>query len=231
MKGGRLKVEGRRSKVERSRPLGFVLRHFPAALFLLAPSLLVAGSPSRPDAIPPLRPPRGEIAPTFWEQHGLWVIILGVLLLGLVCATVWWLRRRRPAVIVPPEAQARQALEPLREQAEDGAVLSRVSQILRRYVGAAFGLPPGEMTTADFCRAIAGHERLGAELSATLGDFLRRCDERKFAPPAPMPALGAAAQALKIIELAEVRRAQLRQADEAEAARPPARAYRGRAKA
>jgi hypothetical protein len=87
------------------------------------------------------------------------------------------------------------------------------------------------MTTADFCRAIGGHERLGAELSATLGDFLRGCDERKFAPPAPMPALGAAAQALKIIELAEVRRAQLRQADEAEAARPPARAYRGRAKA
>jgi len=109
--------------------------------------------------------------------------------------------------------------------------LSRISQILRRYVGAAFALPPGEMTTADFCRAIAGHERLGAELSATLGDFLRRCDERKFAPAAPRPSLGAAAQALKIVELAEVRRAQLRQADEAQAAPQPARAYRGRSKA
>ena len=195
------------------------------ALSLLAAHTLLGATANlpAPDAIPPLRPPRGEIAPTFWEQNGLWVIILGVLLLGLVCAAVWWLRRPRPAVIVPPEAQARQALEPLRNQPEDGAVLSRISQILRRYVGAAFALPPGEMTTGDFCRAIAGHERIGVELSATLGDFLRRCDERKFGPPATMPALGAAAQALKLIELAEVRRAQLSQADEAQAAPlPPA---------
>jgi len=131
--------------------------------------------------------------------------------LGVIGATVWWLRRPRPAVVVPPETQARQELESLRQQGEDGAVLSRVSQIVRRYVSAAFGLPPGEMTTADFCRAIANHEQLGSELSAVLGDFLRQCDERKFAPPAPMPALGAVAESLKLIELAETRRAALAQ--------------------
>jgi len=65
-----------------------------------------------------------------------------VLLLAVIAAAVWWLRRKRPPVMVPPYLQARQALEPLRQQAEDGAVLSRVSQILRRYVSAAFGLPP-----------------------------------------------------------------------------------------
>ncbi len=211
----------------------FGFRILSCSLSLLAAQTLHAATtnPPDPDAIPPLLPPRGEIPPAFWEQNRLGVIIFGVLLLGLVCAAVWWLRRRRPAVIVPPEAEARQALEPLREQTEDGAVLSRISQILRRYVGAAFGLPPGEMTTTDFCRAIADHERLGLELSASLSDFLRQCDERKFAPAAPRPALGAAAQAFKFIELAEVRRAQLRQADEAQAAPLPARAYRGRSKA
>ena len=114
----------------------------------------------------------------------------GMVLLGVIGATVWWMRRNRPAVAVPPEVLARQALEPLRQQAEDGAVLSRISQVLRRYVSAAFGLPAGEMTTAEFSRAIAGQGRLGTDLAARLGDFLRKCDERKFAPSVPTPALG-----------------------------------------
>ena len=216
---------------KRSGPSLLVILVSSFSLLLFSSLPLAAANFPAPDDLPPLRPPRGEIPPTFWEQNRPWVTIGGALLLGLAGTAVWWLRRPRPAVIVPPEVQARQALEPLREQPEDGAVLSRISQTLRRYVGAAFGLPPGEMTTADFCRAIAGHERLGTELSATLGDFLRSCDERKFAPPAPMPALGAAARALKLVELAEARRAQLRQADQAQPAPPPARAYRGRPKA
>ena len=57
--------------------------------------------------------------------------------------------------------QARAALEPLRGQSENGALLSRVSQILRHYVAAAFDLPPGELTTVEFCGAIASHTRGG----------------------------------------------------------------------
>ncbi len=155
--------------------------------------------------IPPLRPPHAEIPPTFWEQHGLWVVLFGVLLLGLVCAAAWFLTRPKPPVIVPPEVQARQALEPLRRQPEDGALLSRVSQILRRYVTVAFDLPPGELTTAEFCRAIAGHGQIGPELSTALSEFFRQCDQRKFAPPAPAPPFGAVAQALKRIAQAQSR--------------------------
>jgi hypothetical protein len=192
---------------------------------LLAAQIPLMATTNRPAAreIPPLRPPWGEIPPTFWERHGVWVILSGVLLLGLLAAGVWWLRRSRPAVVVPPETRARQELELLRTQPEDGPVLSRVSQALRRYVVAAFGLPPGEGTTADFCQAISGSGRLGPELTQSLSEFMRRCDEHKFAPPAPRPALGAAVQGLKLIEAAEVRREQLRQAE----IEPP-RAYRGR---
>jgi len=203
----------------------------PIVLPLVASQLSLAAATNSPDAIPPLRPPRAEIAPTFWEQNGLWVAIAGLLLLAVIAAAVWWLRRTRPPVMVLPYLRARQALEPLRQQPEDGAVLSQVSQILRRYVSAAFGLPPGEMTTADFCRAIADQGRLGAELSAKVADFLRRCDERKFAPSAPTAALGAAEQALKLLEQAEARRAELRQADGAPTTPQPPRAYRGASKA
>jgi len=164
---------------------------------------------SLPDDIPPLRPPHAEIPPTFWEQYGLLVIVFGVLVLGLVCAAAWFLTRPKPPMIVPPEVQARQALETLRRQPEDGALLSRVSQILRRYVAAAFDLPPGELTTAEFCRAIAGHGQIGPELSAALSEFLRQCDQRKFAPSAPAAPFGAVAQALKLVDQAQARRSAL----------------------
>jgi hypothetical protein len=149
--------------------------------------------------------------PTFWDQYSLWVILFGVLLLALVCAVAWVLTRPKPPMVVPPEVRARQALEPLRQQPEEGVLLSRVSQILRHYVAAAFGLPSGEFTTAEFCRAIDGHAQIGPELSAALSEFLRQCDQRKFSPPAPVPPLNAVAQALKLLDQAQNRRLVLAQ--------------------
>jgi hypothetical protein len=184
-----------------------------AALALLVPRLAFAADTNSldPDAIPPLRPAHAELPPSFWDQYRLWVILAAVLLLVLVCVAAWFLTRPKPPVIVPPEVQARQALEPLGQQPENGALLSRVSQILRHYMTAAFSLPPGELTTAEFCRAIAGQGPIGPELSAALGDFLRQCDQRKFSPPPPAPPLSAVAQALKLIEQAQARRFALNQ--------------------
>ena len=174
-------------------------------------SFAAATNAPSPDEIPALRPPHAEMPPAFWEQHGLWVILVGVLLLALVGAAAWFLLRPKPLAVVPPEIQARQALEPLRPQPEDGPLLSRVSQVLRHYVAAAFDLPPEELTTAEFCRAMASHAPIGAELAAALGEFFRQCDQRKFAPPAPAPPLGAVAQALRLIDQAQSRLAALAQ--------------------
>ena len=195
------------------RPSGFGLRVLPIGFCLLAAQPLLAATTNSlaSDDIPPLRPPHGEIPPTFWEQHGVWLVIPSVLLLALVGAAVWFLTRPKAPVIVPPEVQARQALEPLRRQPEDGALLSRVSQILRHYVAAAFSLPPGELTTAEFCRAIAGHAQIGPDLTAALSDFLRLCDQDKFSLPAPVPPLNAVAQALKLIDQAQARHFTLAQ--------------------
>lgn len=190
------------------RPSDFGLRIW---LFTLgAPSSFAAATnaPSLED-IPPLRPPHAELPPSFWEQHGFWVIAFGALLLALVGVAARFLLRPRPPLSVPPEMQARQALEPLRRQPEDGRLLSRVSQVLRHYVTAAFHLPPEELTTAEFCRAITSHAPIGPELSGALSDFLRQCDQLKFSPPAPAPPLSAVVQALQLIDQAQARLAAL----------------------
>ena len=201
------------------RVSGFGLRLLAAALSPLAaqhcsPPLI----PPTRDEIPPLRPPHAEMPPDFWEQYGLWVVVGAVLFLALICVAVWFLTRRKPPLVMPPEVTARKALEPLRQQPEDGALLSRVSQVLRHYVAAAFDLPPGELTTAEFCGAITGHPLIGPDLSAALSAFLRLCDQDKFSPPAPVPPLSAVAQALRLIDQTQARLAALAQAA---AQRPP----------
>jgi hypothetical protein len=191
----------------------FGLRILLFTLTLVAAQPIYAIVWKRPaaDDIPRLRPPQAEIPPTFWEQHSLSVVILVVLGLAVIGLVIWMLVRPKPPVIVPPEVVARRALEPLRQQPENGLLLSQVSQILRRYVTAAFHLPPGELTTADFIRAITEQGKAGPELSGALREFLRQCDQRKFSPPAPAPPLCAATHALKLIDQAQARLAALAQ--------------------
>jgi hypothetical protein len=195
------------------RVSGFGFRVLFAATSLLAAQPLFAVATNAPanDEIPHLRPPHAEIPATFWDQYSAWVILAGVLVMALVGAAIWFFTRPKPPVVVPPDLLARKALEPLRQQPEDGALLSRISQVLRHYVAAAFDLPPGELTTAEFCGAITGHPLIGPELSAALSAFLRLCDQDKFSPPAPVPPLSGVAQALKLIDQAQARRLALAQ--------------------
>jgi len=175
---------------------------------------LAATNSSDADEIPPLAPPRPEIPPGFWEQYGLWVGIVGGALLAVAAFLIWRLSRPRPPVLVPIEVLTRETLLGLRERPENGALLSQVSQTLRHYVAGVFSLPADEMTTTEFCQALARHEKIGSSLSSALAQFLRRCDELKFSPAVPKTPMGAAAQALNLVDLAEARREQLRVAEE-----------------
>jgi hypothetical protein len=172
-----------------------------------------AQAPGDTNEIPQLRPIRAEIPPGFWTQHGTTVLIIGVMLAALAGLIVWWLTRPRAAVVVPPEAEARAALADLPVTAGEGERLSRVSQILRHYVQRAFELPPLELTTAEFCRALAGHPHIGPELAGALGGFLRDTDRRKFAPAGTTPPQPeAVVAALALIDQCEARRAAQRAA-------------------
>ena len=177
-------------------------------LFLAISALPLSAQPTT-NALPALAPAYGEIPPTFWEQYGTMIIVAGLVFVVLAALAIWKLLQPKPPVVIPPEVLAREALSKLQGQCEDVKLLSEVSQILRHYVSAAFKLPNGELTTAEFCAVIEGNEPIGEELAQTTASFLRECDVRKFSPANAAAPLNAASRALELVSLAEQRRAEL----------------------
>ncbi len=177
---------------------------------LLLPTLstFAISKSASPDEIPPLRPPRGEIPATYWEQHGSRILLGTIAVLAVASLVLWRLSVVRPTPAPEAGVVARKSLDSLAGQPEDGALLSKVSQVVRRYFQSAFALPAGEMTTTEFNRVLTANPEIEPELSTTLADFLRRCDERKFSLPAPAPPLGAVAQAQALINQGETLRRQ-----------------------
>ena len=175
------------------------MKFFFASILLLPFAAIAADT----NALSTLIPAYGEILPTFWEQNGTIVIIDVIVFLAVAGTVVWEIFRPKPAPVLPPEKIAREALTRLQAQPEDGKLLSAVSQVLRRYIGAAFDFPGGEMTTAEFCTAISRHEKIGPELAQTISSFLRECDVRKFAPANLVTPLNAANRAVELISIAE----------------------------
>ena len=170
-----------------------------ATLLILATNATLA-QPT--NDIPPLQPALPEIPPTLWEQHGILMMVFGVVATAMLVVAIWWLLRPKPPVPVPIETQTRRELELLQLSAEDGKTISRVSQVLKRYLAVAFELPAGEMTTAEFNRAATSSENVGSDLAASVSKFLRECDEQKFSPNAGVHA-SACSRALKLFEQGE----------------------------
>jgi hypothetical protein len=160
------------------------------------------------DAMPKLRPPHDELQPTFWELYGWWTIAGAVLVLAVLAFFIAWLRRPKPDVVTPPEILARRALENLHGRAEDAALVVEVTRILRRYVLSVFGLPPDELTTAEIRQVLQSCKPTGPDLASAVTDFLRECDERKFAPAPSPPRTGAVDRALALLEKVEASRRQ-----------------------
>jgi hypothetical protein len=183
---------------------------FSLAMVFLAAALPLHGQTNVSEANAPLKllPPYGELPPTFFEQHGTFIIFGGLGIVALAAVGGGLIFRPKPKVIIAPEVQARQALELLRQQPEDGAVLSRVSQVVQNYFIKAFQLASGEFTTAEFSRIISSQDQIGTELSSATAGFLRDCDACKFSTSADSAKLDAANRALNLIEQAEQRRVQ-----------------------
>jgi len=161
------------------------------------------------DDVAPLRPALSEMPPTVWEQHGVLIVALAVVVVLFAGVLIWWLLQPKPSVPVPIEIQTRRELEQLQASAQDARTLSRVSQVLKRYVAAAFGLSAGELTTTEFTHAVVGSEKVGNELAASVSDFLRQCDEQKFSLTGGVP-VAACSRALELFQAGEARRAELR---------------------
>lgn len=196
----------------------FIVPHFTILLLLVSTSHAPAASLGPQEEKLVLSPPHAEIPPTFWEQYGVWTIVSGFLLLALLVLIVAWKLRPKPPVVVPIEVQTRKELELLRQQPRNGLTLSEISRALRHYFICAFDLPAGEMTTTEFREVLSQTGKAGPDLANQTIDFLRRCDESKFAPDASPENTAAADQALALLEAGELRRKTLR---EAAASKPP----------
>ena len=176
-----------------------------SAIFL---SLAFVANAADTNTLPTLVPAYGEIPPTFLGQHETAVIIGCFAFLAFAFLFLKAMFRPKSKRVLPPEIVARAALTKLQSQPEDGKLLSEVSQVLRRYVVAKFDLPAAELTTAEFCAALADHEKIGAELADSISAFLRECDKQKFSS-SPSAPLHAATTALGLITSVEKRRAQI----------------------
>jgi hypothetical protein len=189
-----------------------------ATVFLLSIGLgigtAMAATNSESDEIPPLRPPKTEILPSYWDEHRSGLILAAAALLFVTFIIVWMILRPRRQPVVSPEAQARKELDHLLGQPETGALLSHVSQIIRRYVSSAFKLPVAELTTAEFSQTISSNEAVGPGLAAEISEFLRACDRRKFAPASDAPPINAVPRAIDFITQSEQRCAELRNAEQ-----------------
>ena len=190
---------------------GFAMLAIVSFCLLLYPCSSLGNVPKNSnEEIPPLKPPQAEISPSAWEENGAAMVTAGLLALAGLCTAAWLGFRPQPAPVVPPETQARRQLETLRGQPQTGQLLSAVSRVTRSYFREAFGLPVGEVTTAEFCEQLAAQERLGPSLGTEAQQFLRRCDEFKFSTSTPPAAFDAAAESLKLVELGENRLVQAR---------------------
>lgn len=176
---------------------------------LLCFSFFVSTAFGASDEIPPLRPPRAEFHPSFWEQHGAWLVAAAIIIVAVAAFWIARLRQPTPAPVTPPEEIARRALEPLRGRDEDAALIAEVSQIMRRCVISAFGLPPDELTTGELIKSLQSCRQASPELTDAIGNFLRRCDERKFASSSPAAPIGALTTALQLIAKVETHRRQM----------------------
>lgn len=157
------------------------------------------------NTIPPLRPPKPEILPGFWGQHGGLVAAAGVTLL-LVVLVLWkLLTRPRPSIAPAAVEVARQALHPLLPHREDPVLLARVGSILRQYFVVAFELPRAEFTNLELGRQLAGHPKVDPALRIAITELLEGMEHRQFGAEVNASEPGVVEQALDLVNQVEAR--------------------------
>jgi hypothetical protein len=145
-------------------------------------------TPSAP-AQPQLPEIRDIAAPVDIFPWPLWMVLVAMavvlLIIGLIAFGIVWYVRRRPAGPPPsPRMIAMRDLEQLRTQIAtlDPYVFSvKVSDILRTFVEAQFGLRATHQTSPEFLASLSESREFSDKDRELLAQFLERCDLIKFA--------------------------------------------------
>ncbi|MBC2603712.1 hypothetical protein [Puniceicoccus vermicola] len=134
-----------------------------------------------------LRPIRGPIVPSFWEENGIWAIpaIVGAALLLLILTILIWKFANRKKLLTPKQRYDQEVgeMETLLTEGHAEEVPARLSRVLREYIEASTGIRAPEQTTEEFLAnaAEASENRIPPEAIEELGSFLALMDEAKYA--------------------------------------------------
>jgi len=124
------------------------------------------------------------VGPLPFFSGPIWVIVtvfLGVALIGWL---IWRITSRRKSVPITPRESALNALARLRTQVTDGSDHDfgvGVSDVLRRFLGEAFGLAAPRQTTEEFLVSLNRSVRFVPLEQEALAEFLHRSDFLKYA--------------------------------------------------
>jgi hypothetical protein len=130
--------------------------------------------------LPPLRPPRGLLDPTFWQAHAFEArAAAGVLALAALFVLG---RRLRPRAEARPNpaAAARAALLSLRGRPEDAALAGEAARTVRRCAADLLGRRGDELTTDELLACARSAGPAWRALAGVLETFLRDCDRARF---------------------------------------------------
>jgi hypothetical protein len=142
------------------------------------------------DDIRGLKPLREIRSPIPWSK-----IVMGVVAALLAAVGLWWYlrqraRRRTEVPRVPPHEVAFEALNALREtDFDDPAAIRwfyfRLSEVVRTYVEARFGMNATDLTTEEILASLTQLDQLAADQNEVLCRFLVDTDQVKFAHREP----------------------------------------------
>jgi len=114
----------------------------------------------------------------------LWVIVAAFLAVALLGGLLWWFLLRKKIKPLTPREAALVSLARLREQVAEGNDHDfgvGVSDVLRRFLGEAFGLAAPRQTTEEFLNSLQGSHRFLESEQSALSDFLHHADYLKYA--------------------------------------------------
>jgi Domain of unknown function (DUF4381) len=145
-------------------------------------------APSSPSQ-PPLPEIRDIAPPVDVFPWPLWMVLVAafvaLLVVGLlVFGFVWYMRRRPPGPPPSPRMIAMRELELLRSQIsslDPYAFSVKVSDVLRTFVEAQYGLRAAHQTSPEFLASISESGEFSDKDRDLLTQFLERCDLIKFA--------------------------------------------------
>ena len=170
------------------------------------------------DELRPARPMLAELQGPWWARHWPWFAVGVLLLAAAVGGLLVWLRRADQRARTTAFERAIERLERLQRRGLPGSAdldawYVELSDIVRRYIEARFGLRAPELTTEEFLAETGRSAELTPSHRSLLSAFLERCDRVKFARYSPGDTESHEALQLARQFLRETRDAASQQAD------------------